>query len=167
MFSYGFRYPPTPSSEGYPACEAIVPLHNPPPSHQKPPPSPRNGPGMDPEWARNFCRGCAWWWEVLGGGGNGGGAIHDTPQSSRRIPQSSCDTSQSSCNTPQSSCHISQSSCDTLQSSFGTSQRRLYTIMKPIKFHPLKILVPPKNVKFYVDSHCAMPEARGVKTIFL
>ena len=33
--------------------------------------------------------------------------------------------------------------------------------MKPIKFHPLKILVPPKNVKFYVDSHCTTPEARG------
>merc|ERR1712110_393101 len=47
------------------------------------------------------------------------------------------------------------------QSSCGTSQRRLYTIMKPIKFHPLKILVPPKNVKFYVDSHCTTPEARG------
>ena len=33
--------------------------------------------------------------------------------------------------------------------------------MKPIKFHPLKILVPPKNVKFYVDSHCTTPEAVG------
>ena len=47
------RHPPTPSSEGYPACEAIVPLHNPPPSHQNPPPSPRNGPGMGLEWSRN------------------------------------------------------------------------------------------------------------------
>ena len=47
------------------------------------------------------------------------------------------------------------------QSSGGTSQRRLCTIMTPIKVHPLKILVPPKTVKFYVDSHCATPEARG------
>ena len=33
--------------------------------------------------------------------------------------------------------------------------------MKPIKFHPLKIIVPPKNVKFYADSHSTTLEATG------
>ena len=34
-------------------------------------------------------------------------------------------------------------------------------MMKPIKFHPFKILVPLKNAKFHVYSHCTIPEARG------
>merc|ERR1712243_457202 len=38
------------------------------------------------------------------------------------------------------------------------------TIMKPIKFHPLKILVPLKNVKFCADSHSTTPEATGRKS---
>ena len=93
-------------------------------------------------------------WGVMGGpmgGGEGGlGGFLETPQPSCETPQSSCETPQSSCETPQSSC--------------GTSQPRLCTIMKPIKFHPLKIIVPPKNVKFCADSHSTTPEATGRKS---
>ena len=38
-------------------------------------------------------------------------------------------------------------------------QVRILTTMIPIKCHPFKTIVPPKDAEFHVDSHCILPEA--------